>query len=266
MSQPQIITDAELVSQFASKAMEEPAVVINTRAPSKNEVSLITGFINTRGDVIKDAEVRELNGSDEEAIAKAGSSGKALNTILQRGLVSLGGVPATKEDLDSLVSGDRDAILLGIRRITFGEDIRLNVTCIECATAQDTTIHLLNDVPIKDFDESIGRTWNVTLKNDKIAVVTLPTGGLQRKILENLDKTSPELNTIIIAGCLLSVDDRASAGASTVLNLGVLDRDILLNSIMENLPGPRLGEVSKVCQACGVKMKLPLNLADLFRV
>lgn len=266
MTQPQIITDAELISQFASKAMEEPASVINTRAPAKNEVNLVTGFINKAGETVKVAEVRELNGADEEAIAKAGSSGKALNAILQRGLVSLGDAPATKEDLDSLVAGDRDAILLGIRRVTFGEEIKLNVTCGACSDTKDITVHLINDVPIKEFDEETGRTWNVELKDGEFATLTLPNGALQRKIMENLDKTGPELNTIIISGCLLSINDRPSAGASTVLKLGVLDRETLLTSIMNNLPGPRLGEVKKVCEACGEKMNIPLNLADLFRV
>jgi hypothetical protein len=266
VTQPNIITDAELLSQFASKAMEEPAVVINTRAPAKNEVNLITGFINKAGETIKIAEVRELNGADEEAIAKAGSSGKALNVILQKGLVSLGDAPATKEDLDSLVAGDRDAILLGIRRVTFGETVKLNVTCGSCADTKDILVHLVDDVPIKEFDETNGRTWNVELKDGKVAVVTLPTGALQRKIMENLDKTGPELNTIVLAGCLLSIDGRPSAGVSTVLKLGVLDRDTLLTNIMNNLSGPRLGEVKKVCEACGEKMNIPLNLADLFRV
>lgn len=246
--------------------MEEPASVINTRAPSKNEVDLIIGFINKAGETVKVAEVRELNGADEEAIAKAGSSGKALSVILQRGLVSLGDLPATKDDLDSLVSGDRDAILLGIRRVTFGEELKLNVTCGSCTETKDIKIHLLNEVPIREFDETTGRTWDVALKDGKFATVTLPNGALQRKIMENLDKTGPELNTIIISGCLLSVDGRPSAGASTVLKLGMADREEILKSIMDNTPGPRLGEVSKVCEACGEKMSIPLNLADLFRV
>ncbi len=133
------LTEEALPEAFAelglkSFAMEEPAVAISTRAPASNEVTLVTGFINKAGETVKVAEVKELNGSDEEAIAKAGSSGKALNVILQRGLVSLGDTPATKEDLDSLVAGDRDAILLGIRRVTFGETVSLNVTTYSSPT------------------------------------------------------------------------------------------------------------------------------------
>lgn len=246
--------------------MEEPAAVINTRAPAKNEVNLVTGFINKLGDLIKTAEVRELTGIDEEAISKAGSSGKALHVILQKGLVALGDAFPTKEDLDSLVSGDRDAILLGIRRVTFGEDIKLNITCGACSDTKDVLIHLIDDVPITEFNELTGRTWNVELRDGKLATVSLPNGALQRKIMENLDKTGVEINTIIIAGCLISIDDKPSAGASTVLKLGILDRETLLTNIMSNLPGPRLGEVKKVCEACGEKMNIPLNLADLFRV
>ena len=39
-----IITDSELVEKFAAKAMEEPEVVVETRAPSESEVQLPGGF------------------------------------------------------------------------------------------------------------------------------------------------------------------------------------------------------------------------------
>ena len=107
----EIITDAELVSQYAKKAMEEPEKIVETRAPSASEVDLPGGYLNFDGKLITTAEVRELTGADEEAIAKAGSTAKSLHVLLERGLVKLGDKEATKDDIDLLLSGDRDAIL-----------------------------------------------------------------------------------------------------------------------------------------------------------
>ena len=262
----EIITDAQLVSQFAAKAMEEPEATIKTQAPSDSEVQLPGGFISKTGEVIRTAEVKELNGLDEEAIAKAGSAAKAFNVLLQRGLVKLGSEDITKDHLDNLLSGDRDAILIGIRRVTFGENITLNVQCASCASPQSLEVNLYKDIPSKTLDDPIAeRTFKVITKQGVVSVA-LPTGVVQKKLVDNTDKTVAEINTILLAGCILSIDDSPSSGASTALLLGMADRTKVLEEIIKRNPGPRLGEVTKTCQACGEDMDLPLSLTDLFRL
>lgn len=262
----EIITDAELVNQFAKKAMEEPAPIIETLAPSDSEVKLPGGLIEPNGDVIKTAEVRELTGADEESIARAGSTAKAFNVLLQRGLLKLGSREVTKTDLDNLLSGDRDAILIGIRRATFGRELELQVRCPQCSSEHAEVIDLINDVPVKDLDDPIyDRTWDIkTSKGD--VKVSLPTGVVQKKLMDNADKTGAEINTLLLSGCVLSVNGQPSAGASTALSLGMADRTKIIDSILTRSPGPRLGEVTKPCKACGESIDLPLSLLDLFRI
>jgi hypothetical protein len=260
-----VITDAELVSQFAKKAMEEPEAVITSRAPSETSVDLPGGYIKN-STVIKTAEVRELNGADEEAIAKAGSRAKALHVLLQRGLVKLGADEVTKEDLDNLLSGDRDAILLGTRKVTFGEEMPLNVRCFTCNEDQEVVLNLTEDVPVVKLEDPIeGRAWFVNTKNGQVGVA-LPTGLVQKKLMDNADKTAAEINTLLLSGCVLSVNGVPSMGAHTVLSLGMIDRSKIVDEIIEKNPGPRLGEVSKACKACGEDISLPLSLLDLFRL
>lgn len=262
----EIITDAQLVSQFAAKAMEEPEAIIKTQAPSDSEVRLPGGFITNSGEVIRTAEVKELNGMDEEAISKAGSSAKAFNVLLQRGLVKLGSEEVTKDHLDNLLSGDRDAILIGIRRVTFGNTLALNVQCASCNSPQSLEIELLDDVPVRTLDDPIAeRTFKVITKSG-VVTVALPTGVVQKKLVDNTDKTVAEINTILLAGCIMSVNDTPSSGARTALSLGMADRTAILEELIKRNPGPRLGEVKKACQACGESMDLPLSLTDLFRI
>lgn len=258
-----VITDAELVNKFAQQAQKEPESSIKTTAPSKPLVTLPGGFINN-GEVVTTAEVRELTGLDEEAIAKAPTTGKALNLLLQRGLVSIGSREATLEDLDALLSGDRDAILIGIRRITFGDTVEFDLTCFNCNERQEISVHLKDDVPVRELGGK-PRSWAVDTKRGPVEV-SLPTGITQKKLLENADKTSAEINTILLSGCVLSVNGMPSMGASTVLQLGMADRSKIVDEIISRVPGPRLGEVVKTCKACGEEMATPLSLVDLFRL
>ena len=260
-----VITDAELVNKFAQKVMEEPEQTVVTRAPSNSDVKLPGGFIKN-GELITTAEVRELNGADEEAIARAGSTGRSLQVLLQRGLARLGLSEVTKEDLDTLLSGDRDAILLGVRCVTFGENVDLNVMCPNCNDEHTTTVNLVDDVPVRTLKDPVSdRAWYVETKAG-MAEVALPNGIVQRKLMENIDKTSAEINTLLLSGCIVSLNGSPSLGASTALSLGMADRSKILDSILERNPGPRLGEVKKACKACGEDIPLPLSLVDLFRL
>lgn len=261
-----IITDAQLLSQFADKLMEEPAAQIKTRAPSESEVDLPGGYIDGNDNLVTKAEVRELTGADEEAVAKAGSSGKAINVLLARGLVKLGNEEVTAQDLDALLAADRDAILLGIRRVTFGRTVKLNVKCFSCSTEQETEIDLVDDVPVSKLKDPVSdREWMMETKLGTV-VVALPNGITQKRLMENFDKTSAEVNTLLLSGCIVSIDGSPSVGAVTALSLGMADRTKIIDEILKRNPGPRLGEVKKACQACGEFIDLPLSLLDLFRI
>jgi hypothetical protein len=262
----EIITDAELVSKFAEQAMKEPEKIVETRAPSASEVELPGGYITFEGKLITTAEVRELTGADEEAIAKAGSTAKSLHVLLERGLVKIGDKEATKDDIDLLLSGDRDAILLGIRRVTFGESLDLKLRCPSCNVEQQSDVHLLKDVPFITLKDRVNdRHWVVQTKSGPVEL-GLPTGVVQKKLMENTQISVPEVNTILLAGCINTINGQMSVGTSGPLSLGMSDRSKIIDSILEKNPGPRLGEVKKVCKACEEEIQVPLSLVDLFRL
>jgi hypothetical protein len=197
----ELINDPQEISRLAEafQSVSEDAE-ITTDAPPSNEVILPGGHIFKDGTVTKTAEIRELNGADEEAIAKSGSANRALNVILARGLVSLGGSPVSKEDLDTMLVGDRDSILLGIRAVTFGSSVELNATCMACAEDQSIELNILDDVKVVELDDPTeGRVISVKVKAGT-ASVALPNGLTNKRLIEAENKSGAELITELLAG------------------------------------------------------------------
>lgn len=262
MEKLNVITDAELINSLTQKALEEPASAVQTRAPSSSDVTLLAGAI-INGSVETSAEVRELNGADEEAIATSGSLGRSLSTILRKGVVSIGGRPATEDLLDGLLAGDRDYLMLAIRKVTFGNEVSFGIGCSSCGSITDVTIDLSEDVPVRKFSGSWA--WD---SETKFGTVTLGfyNGITQKRLLDNLDKTAPEISTIILAGSIQAVNGSPVIAIDFAKKLGMADREKLMLEILENNPGPRLLEVKKACEACGELNNVPLSLASLFRL
>jgi len=262
MENVEVITDAELLANYAKNFTQEPAAVIETQAPASTLVKLIAG-VELDGKIVTEVEIRELNGADEEAIAKAGTLGKSLSMILRRGVVRVGNEKATDELLDQMVSGDRDHLMLAIRSLTFGSELTAEITCQSCSTRVPISIDLNTDVPTRRFNGEWD--WDIQTKLGLVKIA-LPDGKTQRSLMENTDLTAAELSTILLSGCILMVDGLPVVPSRIALELGIGDREKLLKVIADNAPGPRLLEVVTTCEACGEKISTPLSLASLFRL
>jgi len=263
----ELITNPQDISRLAEafQSVSED-VEITTEAPSSTLVNLPGGHIFKDGSLAKFAQIRELNGADEEAIAKAGSANRALNTILSRGLVSIGDEKVTSADLNTLLTGDRDAILLGIRIATFGNSVEFTTVCEHCSKGQTLEVDLFEDVPTVELDDPIdGRVITVQTKSGEI-LTALPNGLTNKRLIELENGSVAEIITELLVGCLISINGMPSLGKSTALNLGILERESIANALYESSPGPRLMEVTKACQACDSEISLALSLADLFRL
>jgi hypothetical protein len=230
------------------------------------EVKLPAGFIDPiEGTIYRNAEVRELTGADEEAIVKISDPGKALLAILERATVSIGDEPATKDMLGVLLAGDREALLLAIRKATFGSEVEVSTVCDKCPEVQVFKIDLNTDVETKELDDPINdRRFTVELKAG-LAKVNLPNGDVQTKLINATEKNSAELDTLLLASCVFEIKDQPVLDSTRIRNLGINDRRTLLEEIAKRNPGPQLSEIKKACKNCGQEVSLPLTLAELFR-
>lgn len=248
----------------SSEKQEEQKVVLTT--PSDTSVDLPAGYITPEGEVAKVAEVRELNGRDEEALGKSGGGVKAYNTILSRATVSIGGEPATNEMLDSMLLGDRDALLLGIYKATFGSDAELPGYCEKCSDIKMVHVDLNTDVETKVLLNPIeDRVFTVEGKN-KTFLVALPTGAAQKELQAAENKSGGEKNSILLKHTVMEIDGSPVISKAQVQDLGIMDRNIIAAEIGKRLPGPQFEDIVLTCTDCDGEVVVPFSLGALFRL
>lgn len=261
-------SNPNLVNSTVESILAEPEKIVapaNILSPSNVVVTLPAGFITPDGEVIKTVEVRELNGKDEEAIARVTGWFRIFGTILSRAVVKLGNTKVEESLLDRLILGDRDAILLGIYKATFGQTTVLPAYCAGCNAAKDVEVDVDRDIPTTVLVDPVAdRTFTVKTSGHEYTL-TLPTGIVQREIGNNSDRTTAELTTLLLEHCVVEIDGSPVFGKAQVQAIGLADRRTLGEAIAKRAPGPQFETVSITCPDCGGKVAVPINLGTLFQ-
>ncbi len=231
---------------------DESADIINAVAaeptpampvPLDNHVTLLRGLM-TKDDDGNDiwhsiAEVRELNGEDEEALAtlerKEGLTyTEYMNALLERAVVKIGDLVVEKLPgiMGKLILADRDMLFLGVVRATYGSTRDMQVVCPKCQTMNDVQIDLTDDFPITKPTFDLMDTIKVQTKNGVIQL-RLPNGE-DTVFAQKRSVTDPELNTAMLSRC--AVWEKGEAPADPIkwaksLNIG--DRRKLVNTLLD---------------------------------
>lgn len=264
-------TNTEELNSLTKKVLQSlnPAPVVDDMPDT--QVKLPAGIV-IDGKVCQDAEVQELTGEHEEKLAKArtaNNAAKYVNTLLLCGTVSVGGKEVTQGLLDSLLQGDLDMLVLGIRRATFGDAFEVyEIECPHCQELNDLELDLKN-IPIKELEDPETREFLIDLRKGRQARIQFPTGAVQNEIFKNT-LTIPEMNSLTLAECVISFieadgTEKMSNGLADVKKLGISDRNTLQEYIYNNQPGPRYDEVTALCSSCEGEVSVPLNVGILFR-
>lgn len=250
------------VDRPVAAADEETFIV----APPSDQVDLLGGLYNSfTGELDMTATIRELNGEDEEIISRATDAGRQLLAILNRGVVKIGDKQASTELLDSLLAGDREYLMLMIRRVTLGDTIPFIGPCSHCSAEGEFEVDL-SKIKLDRLDNpATDRTFTVDCKIGSVTV-SLPTGQVQKKLIELKDKTGAELDTVMLRECIEEINGMPVMDKNQVKKMGILDRREILAELTKRNPGPRLVEASAPCSACGQEVPIPLSLADVFRL
>lgn len=182
-------------------------------------------------------------------------------------------------DPDSLLVGDRNAIIIATRVSAYGADYKTKVTCPACGTSQDhefdlndAHIHSGEDDEFTDIASNGNGTFNVTLpRTGIVATFKLLNGHDEQKLLRGVNsdrknKGNEKVVTRQLSNMLVAVNDDTSAHAINYLvnNIPSLDARHLRLSYRRVAPNIDLTQDFS-CSECGHEqdMEVPLS-AEFF--
>lgn len=262
------LEDTAKANQILAEAIAEPEQEESAQilAPSDTSVNLPGGYLSFTGEVYRNAEVRELTGRDEEIIAKSGNGARIFSAILSRGTVSIGDKPADDRLLDNLLIGDREAILLGIYKATFGQTATINAWCSGCTSTKEVEIDIDKDIKTKVLIDPVeDRGFTVKGKKNEYTVV-LPTGVTEKALSVDPSKNYAEKVTILLENTVVQINNSPVVSKSQVQNLGLVDRNKIADEIAKRNPGPQFEDIQMTCPDCDGEIVVPVNLGAIFRL
>lgn len=97
------------------------------------------GYLDDKGVLHKEVALREITGSDQEAMLSTqlkGNPAKMLTALLARVIVRLGTLDKARIDTAvtaAMVKSDRDFLILKLKEIDSGPEMEVDVACPDCS-------------------------------------------------------------------------------------------------------------------------------------
>lgn len=281
-TQPKFVTEFRDATDGSAAADLAKALTFNEPRPEisalePDEVELPIG-VTIGGELVRVGRVRELTGADEEEMERAATSAtpeRLLAVLLERGVVSLGRHTTQPDVLDGMAVGDRDALIIGIRKATYGNTIEYErYVCPKCEESFALSVDL-DDIPTVEWPTPGDTTMTVKLRKDRQARIRLATGLDQYAVLSatrNKKVTGAEQDTLLLSRCVLAIiaadgteREVTTDPAHVREGLGIADRNAIKKALHERRPGPRLDQVAITCPDCEFKQEVNVTLDALFR-
>lgn len=242
------------------------------------EGDLLAGYKDEKGVIHKTYTLRDMTGEDEEVISRSdikSNGAKMISTLLSRCVTSIGtltkksvGVQAWKKIFEDMLVGDRDMMLLNLRKNSIGEDIEVTHTCTNpnCKAKLKTLISV-DEIEVNPFDG----LWEIPFDLPKGYVDAKgnvhKTGkmrrpnGLDGEILTPVAKNNIAKANSLLLSRLCQFDDGAYIDQAIMAKLCVKDRQYLNNLLAEHPFGPDL-TFTVMCDQCGEEFRATLNQAN----
>lgn len=211
----------------------------------------------------RDARLRPLTGSEEAYLAGDAADllpAERTTGLLARCVESVGRVEASPETVLGLTVGDREALLLQIRRLTFGDQLESVLTCpsFECEEKMDLELSVA-DLLVEPY--ALDAEWQeatvVDGESRYLVRYRVPTGADQ----EDAARLAADLRRaagLIVERCVDEVRDDEGHPL-----------DGIPGAVVEALPGLMAGRdpqaeivLSLVCPACATEFRVLFDAGD----
>ena len=249
-------------------AMADP--VPRIQLTPNTTVELFRGVFNDKTNEWETTTVvKELTGEDEEALAALDADGDLLyaqymSALLKRSVVSVGNTKVTENPsiIDELILGDRDTLFLATVTATYGDNREYQINCPHCKKSNDVLIDL-KGFPTKETKLDAKASISVTLRSGELQEFRLVTGGDSQAVSKKANSV-PEQNTVLIARCALwDNKEKPRDVEKWAKKLGMKDRAVIIDKLLEAQPGPEIKEVEALCAHCEKPFPIALNWASL---
>jgi len=194
-------------------------------------------------------ELRELTGNEEEILSdeRQMRDGTGLNRALRNCIVRLGDNESVSErDVQAMFTGDRQAALVRLRQITFGDELELSLVCANTKCGAENII-VVNLAEAEQKPYAPEREHSFTLPGCRQVVVFGYSTGEHELRLSKL-KDDADIHSLMLMR-IVSVDGNPPSRKS-VRDWSANDIKHLRNKI-NSVDGDIDTTIKTVCRECG---------------
>ena len=221
----------------------------------ENTVLLPGGLVLAEDCCLCEAELQPLTGYEEEWLAQHRQTPSAVvvTRLLSACVVRIDDTMPTRDLVQQLLVGDRDYLILQLRRMMLGDQFQAVCTCPGCDAKMDISF-TADDVPIERRPQTVVLyTLHLPVQEhaERTVRFRLPTGGDQEAVVRMDSKLAAEalLNRCIVddGGVELSPEERTA----------VVDA-------MERLAPQVDVELDLTCPECHLTFLAPFDITTFF--
>lgn len=239
---------------------------------------LLAGYEDEDGVVHTEFAYREMNGKDEEAISKPeirGNSAKVVNVLVERCVVSIGtydkktlGAKKWGDLVRKLLGGDLDYIILKIRELSKGKEIKFNHVCPNCKSKLTTIVDTdeFEIIPYTGMSEipfSLPRGYLDKDGNRHTDGTIRLMNGLDREIMVPIFRKNEATGTTMMFTRLVKFNDGLRVTNDVISSLGLMDREYLEELVKENVFGVDT-RLDLECNVCGESLAGEIGTSNFF--
>lgn len=224
------------------------------------------GYVDDEKNVHKEVEVTELTGEEEDILAsRQASSLQKINKALTNCIKRVGTISEREkiEDIVSnkLTSSDRMFLLIGLRRVSLGDDYPFEVTCpcekkVKMRMVQD----LSETMTVEPEKDPLCRNYTVELRDGKKAICKVMTGEDEAKRDRMKSQASKDKLTLAILLRVVELDGKP-ANLRSLKKLGSKDRNALRSAFTKHEVS--IGEsVPVTCNQCDREFNVELEFGQ----
>jgi Family of unknown function (DUF6760) len=233
------------------------------------------GYVDQGGVIHREVELNPLTGREEELLAASTrrESASLVTLVLSRCIRRIGAIsPVSEEVARNLLIADRQYLLLKLREVTFGDQVRANILCPWPDCGQRVAINFsINDIPTRELQDK-GPVYTMILspelagelrEEDRKITFRLPNGADQEAISPLLAENEARALAKLLGRCIQSIGRLTNPGEDVISQLSPAAR-LAIERQMETI-APQVELTMDVnCHECGREFSAPFDLHRFF--